>query len=217
MTIEPHKVTREILGPIERVRVLSADGSLVEEHVTNLSALLQWIRRRNHDGTWEETYFVRRKVVTGDTYDKARQTYPDMPPSDPGADTFGQLKAAFKRIPKVPTRNIQSNQSALRELAGNAMPAADFIAAGGVLGTRTAKQSASLIAKLAAMGSAATFVTDIERNGLDPLFGGGIIVSMPLDKPLRAKLLQSLHRLNKQAGFDGPTDCGQELEFVRFD
>ena len=75
------------------------DGFLVEEHHTY--GVLEIGIKYDFDAGVKvaESYFAKRRTVSRRTYEKARVSYPDMPPADATVEDFGAslLRGASKQ------------------------------------------------------------------------------------------------------------------------
>jgi hypothetical protein len=102
------------------MREFGQDGSLIRE--THGYGLLDITIQHNftHGAKTEETYFVKRRLASRRTYEKARAAYADMPPADNTLEDFGSL--LLRDVRQEQRRNKAEAERRLAESSESRFP-----------------------------------------------------------------------------------------------
>ena len=178
-----------------------------------------------------ERYFVKRKLASRRSYERARLKYKDMPMADASFKDFGahllsllaaERKAATAaRKSHIPNReNAEKINKFCRQLIANGLHADAPIWIKNpkhTLGEMDHKASNKLVQKLTRAGASRIFVCEIANYGEEGQNSGHLVVELSKTRTLRPKLLEYIARLAQEEGFDGDPDDGQDYAYVKLD
>jgi hypothetical protein len=178
-----------------------------------------------------EEYFVKRRLATRRSYERARLKYNDMPTADASFEDFGahllSLVAAERkasvaaRKSHIPNQeNAEKTDKFCRQLIANGSCADARIwikDPNHTLGEMDHKASRRLVERLTRAGASRIFVCEIEDYGERGQNTGHLVVELCKTRTLRRKLFESLARLAQEEGFAGDPDDGQDYAYVKLD
>ncbi len=214
-------------------RQFGKDGSLLEEMHSH-GALVIAIQYAFLAGAKvDELYFVKQRMVSRRTYEKARIAYSDMPAADDTReDTGAELLRAVAKERRLRQRAKQQHQvdaEAARKLdefcsalmtKGKCEDAATWIQnKNHTLGERDWRSSKRLVERFSKLGCVHIYACEIDRYDEDDKVmenTGQLVMELPSESKVRSKVLKAIDGLASQAGYDGPRDC-QRYAFVKLD
>ncbi len=212
-------------------RQFGKDGSLLEEmhHHGALVIAIQYCFVS--DGKVDEIYFVKQRMVSRRTYEKARIAYSDMPAADDTReDTGAELLRAVAKEGRLRQRAKQQHQvdaEAARKLdefcsalmtEGKCEDAASWIQnKNHTLGERDWCSSKRLVERLSKLGCVHIYACEIDCYDGVLENTGQLVMELPSESKVRSKVLKAINGLASQTGYDGPFDDGQQYAFVKLD
>jgi hypothetical protein len=212
----------------------NAAGELIRESHQYMATKYPWltlgIERIYQAGRLtDETYFVKGRLASRRTYERARANFPSMPAPDPSiedsaADLLSAVSASrrtrYLRYPD-PQRGRAQNDFCRKLMdEGNSADAATWVKERGhTVGEMDAAASRRLVARLMKLGCRAVTACKISRHEGDKANTRQLVVELPDDNAMRHKILRALDRLVVQQDDDGPEppDDGQRLCYVKLD
>lgn len=179
----------------------------------------------------EEMYFVNKRLVSRVKYEKAREAYPDMPaadvsPSDIAAELSSDIAAERRQQRSRAKKHVANPERAakLEEFCrklfadGNAVDAIQPTREGHMtLGERNKRSSRSLIDTLTKYGAGPIWACHVQECEPGLANSGDLVLQLPSDGALRAKLLGYMGKLAREQGFDPDVDDGQTLGYLKLD
>ncbi len=212
-------------------RQFGQDGSLVEEsHVYGLLDIgIKYVFREGRK--IEETYFCRKRLVSRQTYEKARPKYADMPAPDEKSDDWGA--ALLKRMANESQQHRteakhhlpnlqegQENDTFCRQVMedGTRKNASTWIKnKAHTLGERNWSGSKRLVDRLLALGCPRVWACQIDIYEDSSENTGHLVLELPKTTVARRKVLSLVDRLAREMGYEGPFDDGQQYAYVKLD
>lgn len=178
-----------------------------------------------------EMYFVNRRVVSRARYEKARASYPDMPPADAALeDVGGALLKDVKRertlrkkkhSVHVPDPFAAERLDAFCRSLIEREPAHDattWIAyPHHTLGTLSRRASRKLVSSMIDAGALSVFACDIDAGGQLEANTGHLVIELPSDVAQRKMLLRIAARAAEEQGYEPYPDNGQRFVYVKLD
>ena len=178
-----------------------------------------------------ETYFVRRRLVSRRSYERARLKYSDMPAPDVAfRDIGGELQRmmAAKRKAVATRRKIHipdperatENDKFCRERisAGTSADAQMWLQAGKhTLGEMNQTDSRRLVNKLLRHGAVRILACEIADYGEQGQNTGHVVIELPSEEASRLKLFKAIARIAESLGYDGDPDDGQDYTYLKLD
>jgi hypothetical protein len=126
------------------------------------------------------------------------------------------VRTSLQRALAAPTRKnarAQLRSSCSSSKKGESADAADWIKQPGhTLGERDAAASRRLIARLKRLGCTKVAACEI-RDGST----GHLVVELPNEPQRRKKIFRALDGLAENVGYEGDSDDGQRLEYIKLD
>lgn len=178
-----------------------------------------------------EMYFVNKKLISRNRYEKARVQYADMPCPDTEIEDFGgellkdmraqrqqRARAAKEHIPDpgAAARIDEFCQSMLA--TGKRADAESWIESKEhTLGEYPHAKSRNLVRKLLRIGARRVHVCDIDCYDDNQENSGHLVVELPDDSEKRRLVLREIDRLVTAQGYDGDFDDGQRYAYVMLD
>ena len=178
-----------------------------------------------------ETYFVKGRLASRRSYEKARTAYRDMPAAD-GAheDTGAELLRAVAKERKLrheESKQHQPNAEVAQQLdvfcsglmsEGTCEDAVSWIQSNNhTLGERDWRSSKRLVERLSQLGCLHVYACKVDRYDGGLQNTGHLVVELPTERDARAKVLKAIGRLASRTGYDGPFDDGQRYAYVKLD
>lgn len=178
-----------------------------------------------------ETYFVKKRMASRRTYEKARVAYPDMPAADGTLhDTGAELLRAIakeRREDKLAAKQRRPDAEAARKgdafcstlmAKGRREDAVVWIQNGNhTLGERNWRSSKSLVDRLTRLGCVHIHACDIDVYDGGHENTGHLVIELPVETKARSKILNAIGRLASEQGYEGPFDNGQRYVYVKLD
>ncbi len=177
-----------------------------------------------------ESYYVKRKLVSRERYEKARTAYPRMPAADPSLDDWaskllkdaaGERRAApARQQPYVPNeksaRRLDAFCAQLVEKPGSKDAVAWIAQSTSTLGELSRRASRRLVSTLVERGAVRVFACEIDvERGLENT--GHLVVELPDDVSARRAILKIAARWARKLGFDPTPDDGQRMVYIKLD
>jgi hypothetical protein len=227
------QVVRETKGSVKIEQQFDEAGVLIQELFKSGGDVMLF-RQRADDGGFEESYFVKSKLVSRDRYERARKEIPDMPAATPEldkwSDTLRELQGDLRRekrerksrqnsIVADPVAADQKDVYCKNVLATERCISLDeFLGIrGAVLGTMSGRTSRAAASRFKIIGAADITIWGVSHSTGEPTSCEGLIVGLPQDARTRAALFKQAGKIASAGGFDPDTDVGQSLLFVRFE
>jgi hypothetical protein len=187
-------------------------------------------RSYSADGSIDEMYFVKRRLVSRARYEKARADYPEMPAADAGLqDLSGELvkgaareqrersKAAKQHVAdEARAAEIDSFCTSLMERGQRKEAAAWLESRKNTLGELSSAASCRLVAKLSKLGCGQVYACEIDQS-VDGGNSGHLVVELPSDAELRRGVFKELGRLAAKQGLTGDLEDGQRYSYIKLD
>jgi hypothetical protein len=182
------------------------------------------------DGTIEELYLVKKRLVSRTRYEKVRVDYPDMPAPDCSLeDLSGELvkgaareqrawrTAAKQRQPDAAqARNVDDFCMAMMKKGRCVDAAAWLTSESNNLGELTPAASTRLVSKLQKLGCPAIYACEVdEEEGHGNT--GHLVIEFPADAGKRSGVFKELAKLAAKQGFFGDVDDGQQYAYIMLD
>jgi hypothetical protein len=190
------------------------------------------IERRFGDGRQTfETYFVKRKLASRRSYEKARLKYRDMPSADPTLEDFGagllkdlaserKALAAARKSHLPDPKGARKKDSFCRHLMANGTfaDAQKWIKARNhTLGEMDHNASRRLVERMARLGAVHVFACEIDDYDGRGQNTGHVVVELPKGKASRFKFFAGMARIAESYGFAGDLDDGQKYAYLKLD
>lgn len=178
-----------------------------------------------------EAYFKKGRMVSRQTYEKARLAYPDMPAADATSDDFGaalsKLESKRRRVRRIEANNRKPNLKLAQQhdafckrllKKGRTEKIEEWIEnKSHTLGELDWLQSKRLVKRLLAIGCVDVFACEVDRYPDGTENTGHLVIQPPKSDSARTKVFRFVDRLANNAGYDGPSDDGQEFLYVGLD
>jgi hypothetical protein len=178
----------------------------------------------------EETYFVKRRLVSRSRYEKERLDYPDMPAADNSLQDWAVdlLKAAERerREQCKAAKNHTPDPAAARQIdafcaemmgRGEREAAVAWIESPQhTLGELDHAASRRLVAKFARLGCKEIHACEIDHYE-DLANTGHLVVELPDQPNQRKAVFREISRLAELQGYSGDFDDGQRYAYVKLD
>ena len=210
-------------------REIGADGKLAREthlYLDDGRPVILLTRTYHAAKVVGEQYMVNMRLVSRKTYEKVRTKYPQMPPSDDGAQDqsaeLRQMVAADRKRRRAAGVELTTDAAKARKTeafcrklikkGGNADATKWIKQSGHTLGERDPAASRRLVARLKRLGCTKITACEI-RDGNT----GHLVVELPKEPERRRKLFRALDGLAEEVGYEGDSDNGQRLEYVKLD
>lgn len=209
------------------VRHFADDGSLVMElHSHGVLAIgiqFDFVKETKMG----ETYFVKRRLASRRTYEKARTAFKDMPAADCAQeDTGAELLRAVaneRKQRQEESKQHQPNAEEARKLDvfcsglmsdGTCEDAVSWIQSKNhTLGERDWRSGKRLVERLSKLGCLHVYACKIDRYDQGLQNTGHLVVELPIEQDSRAKVFKAIGRLASEAGYDD----GQRYAYVKLD
>jgi len=196
-------------------RHFGEDGSLIEE--THGYGMLDIAVKYTFEAgiKTHETYFVKRRVASRRTYEKARGDYVDMPAADTTLEDIGaqMLRAVAKErrqrsleakqhVPDVDEARRLDAFCSMIMGKGKTEDAVQWLQSKDhSLGERNWSSSKRLVDRLSALGCVKIYACEIDvyEDGLENT--GHLVIELPVDAAARSKILKNVDRLASESGY----------------
>jgi len=213
------------------IRKFDAEGRLTSEmhHYNMLTIALQM--EFVAGVKTEETYMLKRRLVSRARYEKARAEYPDMPAADDSLpDTCGEmvkLAAREQRDFRERAKAQQPNPAAAAQIDtfcekmmadGQRADAASWVKSSQhTLGELSSRASRGLVGKLARLGCQQIHACKIDAYDDGHENTGHLVVELPTDAQARQAVLREVGKIAARNGFTGDPDAGQRYAYLMLD
>jgi hypothetical protein len=213
------------------IRHLDDDGRIISELFGYGMLDFSLNRQFYPDGSIEETYFSKRRMISRARYEKLRANYPDMPAADTSlGDLGGELLelAKLEKAARKKTADVRQPDAAAAARTdafctqlmqrGRCEDASSWIAAKQhSLGELSSAESRRLVAKLLKQGCPSVYACEIQDEGDGCENTGHLVLELPADPDPRKKTFQQIDRIAAKQGYHADFDDGQRYAYLKLD
>lgn len=177
-----------------------------------------------------ETYFVKKRLVSRERYEKARVDYADMPAPDTqlediNAQLLKAVRAEHKHQAQLTKAHVPDTAAAAQmDLFCDQMlrkgVCADaeswIVSKNHTLGEYSHVKSRNLFHKLKQLGTSRVYACDIDDSD-ENQNTGHLVVELPESPTERKAVMREIGRLSQQQGFQRDPDNGQRYAYIKLD
>lgn len=180
-----------------------------------------------------QRYVVKGKAATRDSYEKARQDFPDISAADyTVTDEQAELAQMIKEgraWARQEKKNAQRKHQPDSERAHRHDAFCEGLVRGGeqadiwiarprnTISIKSRRASVAFIRKLYALGAEQVYVCDIEDGVGAGDNSSDLVIRLPASGSNRAALLDVASDISQKEGFDPVLDDGQNLQYLKMD